>query len=98
MSVRQIWSVALAFVIVVSPGCSLFKIEAHVESDTSWSGAFDNRTVSGRGDMKVDMGARATKCAVVQKQTREGYLTVSITGGDTATTFADFGVVSVCSD
>lgn len=81
------------------PGCSVFKVKADVSSSTSWSGSFNGRTVSGTGNMSVDMGARGSvKCAVVQKDTREGFLTVSIDGGESKTTTAEFGVVSVCSN
>lgn len=79
--------------------CSVFKVTADVSSSTSWSGSFNGRTVSGTGDMKVDMGiAGSAKCAVVQKETRNGFLTVSISGGESKTTTAEFGVVSVCSN
>lgn len=92
-------AVALATLIVlVSAGCFLFQTEADVESDTSWSGSFDGRTVDGSGNQTVKMGGGgSTKCAVVQKQTRNGYLRVSISGGEEKETTAAFGVVSVCN-
>jgi len=96
--VKRIWFAAVVLTaIAVAPACSLFKTEARVESDTSWSGSFDGRTVSGTGNQTVDMGSgNGAKCAVVQKQTRNGYLTVSVDGGESKTTYAEFGVVSVC--
>ena len=99
MTYRIPLSVLVLLLTIGASGCSIFKVEANVSSTTSWSGTFHNRTVSGTGDMKVDMGARGggAKCAVVQKETRQGTLTVSISGGETATTTAEFGVVSVCT-
>lgn len=91
--------VVILLAMTLSAGCSLFKITADVSSSTSWSGSFNGRTVEGTGDMSVDMGARGSaKCAVVQKQTRQGFLTVSIDGGESKTTTAEFGVVSVCTN
>lgn len=82
---------------VTSTGCGLFQDEAHVTSDTSWSGSFNGRTVEGRGNQTVDLGGGdSPKCAVVQKQTTNGFLTVKI-GSDEKTTTASFGVVSVCN-
>ena len=88
----------LALCAIFSVGCSVFRVQAFVESNTSWSGFFEGRTVSGTGNMTVDLGIRGqTKCATAQKDTHSGFLTVSIDGGEKKTTFADFGVVSVCS-
>lgn len=100
MKHRQISSVAIAFVIGLSSlGCSVFKIMADVSSSTRWSGSFNGRTVDGTGSMSIDMGIRGSvKCAVVQKQTREGFLTVSVDGGDSQTTTAEFGVVTSCTN
>jgi len=99
MMQRGIQAIACAALALSSMGCSVFKLTADVSSSTSWSGSFDGRTVSGTGDMKVDMGTRGqtTKCAAVQKETRQGFLTVSISGGESKTTTAEFGVVTVCS-
>ena len=78
-------------------GCSSFKSEAQVESDTSWSGSFNGRTVSGSGNQKVDLGGgTGPKCAVVQKQTRQGFLEGLHYRGDSKTTTAEFGVAYVC--
>jgi hypothetical protein len=80
--------------------CSwLNNVNAEVTSDTSWSGNFDGRTVDGTGNqtVKMDRGSNSSGsvCAVVQKDTRSGFLTVKI-GGEEKTTTAEFGVVSVC--
>lgn len=88
--------------ITLSSGCGAFDVNAHVASDTSWSGSFDGRTVDGNGNQTVQMGSAndrsgPSKCAVVQKQTRTGFLTVKIDGGEEKTTTAEFGVVSVCN-
>lgn len=84
-----------------STGCDAFKTRAIVSSNTSWSGSFDGRTIDGQGNQTIDLGGGGStggpsKCAVVQKQTREGTLTVRIEPGDEQTTTAAFGVVSVC--
>jgi hypothetical protein len=87
----------LLVAILLCPGCSLFNTDAHVESDTSWSGSFDGRTVDGSGNKTVSLGSgTGPKCAVVQKKTRTGSLRVKIDGGDDKKTTAEFGVVSVC--
>lgn len=60
-------------------------IYAEIASDTSWSGAFDNRTVDGAGSKTVDLPDGDIECVVVQKETETGYLTLTIvdhvTGG-----------------
>jgi len=90
---------ALLLLLVASltaTSCNLFKTQAHIESDTSWSGSFDGRTIDGRGSRTIDLGGgTGAKCAVVQKQTREGFLTLKIDDEERTTTAA-FGVVSVC--
>jgi hypothetical protein len=100
----MVGSIALA-------GCGQ-DLKAKVESNTSWSGAFGNRSVDGSGSKTVDLPDDRPQCAVVQKSTQGGSLTVRIicenTGlaamfgaedeEDSATTTAAYGVVSVCSD
>lgn len=91
-------------------GCSVdYKVD--IESDTSWSGAFDNRSVDGKGNETVDVGDTPPVCAVVQKDTKEGFLTAKMVchyrgpqkifkekaTKDRATTTAAYGVVSVCA-
>lgn len=78
------------------PGCDLFRDYATVKSDTTWSGSFNGRTVDGSNDQKIELGTGSgPKCAVVQKKTRAGFLTVRIDSTERTTT-AEFGVVSVC--
>lgn len=92
----------LAFVSIIAVGCSDFK--ARVESDTSWSGAFGNRTVDGNGNQTIDLDDKDTQCCVVQKQTKHGRLKITIIDegflgmdGESAETTAEYGVVSACS-
>jgi hypothetical protein len=88
---------SLTVVMLVCTGCNLFQDEAHVTSDTSWSGDFNGRTVDGSGNRTVDLGGGDNpKCAVVQKKTANGFLTLKI-GSDEKTTTAAFGVVSACN-
>lgn len=77
-------------------GCSAFGApDAEVESNTTWSGSFTGRTVDGSGNQTVKLTGSSPFCASVQKQTKAGFLTVSI-GGHSNTTTAEFGVVTVC--
>lgn len=77
---------------------------AEVTSTTSWSGAFGNRSVDGRGNDTVDLGEDEIVCCVVQKITEGGSLRVAIRNttnnriSEEATTTAAYGVVSVCSN
>jgi hypothetical protein len=94
-------------VVVFSAGCSV-EYKAEVESDTSWSGAFGNRSVDGRGNDRISLGKDHPVCCVVQKETASGFLKVRVKaegGGlfgpgdsDWVETTAQYGVVSVCSD
>jgi len=91
--------VFLSFIII---SCTDYK--AKVESNTSWSGAFGNRTVDGSGNQTVDLDDDEIQCCVVQKQTTTGRLKVTIVDegflgadGESAETTAEYGVVSVCS-
>lgn len=83
--------------------------KAEVQSNTSWSGAFGNRTVDGSGDAIIDLPDEDNQCAVVQKETSGGYLKLRIIQdpegiekirGDKESswseTTADYGVVSAC--
>ena len=81
--------------------------QAEVESDTSWSGAFGDRTVDGTGNQVVDLPDDWPQCVVVQKQTIHGFLRVRVIGGggilgpgdsDWVETTAEYGVVSACAE
>lgn len=94
---RAVTAGVLTLSLIGSGGCSLMKTDAHVFSDTAWSGSFDGRTVDGTGDQTIALGGgTGSKCASVQKQTREGYLRVKIDGGEELSTAAAYGVVTVC--
>lgn len=92
----------LFFASLVIVGCSDYK--AKVESNTSWSGAFGNRTVDGNGNQTIDLDDTDIQCCTVQKQTTQGRLKVTIldegflgSDGESAETTAEYGVVTVCS-
>lgn len=79
-----------------------------VESNTSWSGAFGNRTVDGTGNRTIDIPDDPPECVVVQKDTEQGFLSIeTFTEGNgifapekrnsNVTTTAAFGLVSDCS-
>jgi hypothetical protein len=106
-AMRLLLPLVLVTTIVIASGCGV-DYKAEVQSDTSWSGAFGNRTVDGRGNKTVDLPDEHPQCCVVQKQTEQGYLRVRVKaeGGmwlfgpddsDWAETRAEYGVVSVCS-
>lgn len=98
---RDIYLTVAVILAALACGCGVLDVEAHVTSDTTWSGSFDGRTVDGSGNQTINLGTASgssgpSKCAVVQKKTRTGFLTVKIDGGEEKTTTAEFGVVSVC--
>ena len=82
--------------------------KAEVQSNTSWSGAFGNRTVDGTGNRTIDIPDDPPQCCVVQKETEQGFLKVRIVakgGGifgpddsEWVETTAAYGVVTVCSE
>lgn len=75
----------------------LLDLKAEVESNTSWSRFFENRTVDGSGNQTVDLPDVDIACCTVQKQTEEGRLKVSVVpGGESAESTAAYGVVTVC--
>ncbi len=87
-------------------GCSK-DIKCEVRSDTSWSGAFGDRTVDGAGSTTVDLPDDSPQCCVVQKETESGYLEIQVisegsgflnptTEGNAVRTTAAYGVVSAC--
>lgn len=89
---------------MILTGCT--KYRAEVRSDTSWSGAFGNTTIDGSGNQDIEL-SKEEKCAVVQKRTTYGSLSVQIVAhgsifssgsGEKATTTAEYGVVSSCGD
>ena len=103
-------TVAAAFMlsaIILLMGCSP-EYKAEIESTTSWSGAFGDRTVDGSGNQTVSLPGEHPQCCVVQKGTESGSLKVRVIaegGGifgpgdsDWVETTAAYGVVSVCSE
>ena len=72
-------TVMIVVLIMTVFGCG--GITAEVESNTSWSGAFGNRTVDGSGDAVVELMGSRPQCAVVQKETEFGFLRLRINGG-----------------
>ncbi len=109
--IRRVALVAALVCMTALCGCGE-DLYVEIESSTSWSGAFGNRTVDGSGDDRVDVSDDRPVCAVVQKQTEGGSLTArmicenkglyALFGAedeeDSATTTAAYGVVSVCSN
>lgn len=97
---RTLACIAVLFLIGCTP-----EWKAKVESDTSWSGSFNGRTVDGRGNQTVDLGTDEIVCATVQKATRTGRLKVTIEDegtlsfyeGESKETTAEYGVVTACS-
>jgi hypothetical protein len=69
---------------------------AHVESNTSWSGSFNNATVAGSGNRTITLSSNDIDCCCVQKQTVNGSLHVWIEDGESGTTTAPYGMVCVC--
>jgi len=82
---------------------------AKVESSTSWSGFFGNRTVDGFGDREVSLpgGFGSGSCLTVQKSSAHGHLRVKIgfrsgsnwiSKSERVDTYAAYGVVVVCAE
>ena len=92
----------LIFFSLLILGCSDYKAE--VDSNTSWSGWFGDRTIAGSGSMTIDLDDDETQCCEVWKETGYGWLRIRIInesffycdGGD-AETAAPYGGVSACS-
>ena len=99
---------AIALLGLTLIGCSKdYKVE--VRSDTSWSGAFGNRTVDGSGNQTIDIPDDPPECVVVQKETKDGYLEIHLIeeGGwflnptndyERVRTTAEYGLVSDCTE
>jgi len=94
----------LALSTLILAGCTDWK--AKVESNTRWSGSFSGRTVDGNGNKTIDLDDDDVQCCVVQKETEQGFLKVSIVNegsnpfasdGESKETTAAYGVVSVCN-
>lgn len=105
---RTLGLFAAGFVGLIPLAACTPDIVAEVESSTSWSGAFGDRTVDGQGNASVDLPDDPPQCVVVQKQTSAGslsvrvvvsggFLTAGASGSEWVTTTAAFGVVSVCT-
>ena len=99
---------AFFVIAILLMSCSV-DYKAEVQSNTSWSGAFGNRSVDGSGNQTVDLPDEHPQCIVVQKDTEQGFLRVRVAaegGGwlfspedsDWVETTAAFGVVSACSN
>lgn len=99
----------ILIVALLLTGCSAQDRWAEIESDTDWSGYFENRSVDGSGSRRVDLPQEGDiVCVVVQKETEEGYLRVRIVKEGTflappqetewAETRAAYGVVDRCLD
>ena len=98
------------FVLCLLAGCG-YDYTAEIESNTTWSGSFDGRTVEGSGNQTEPLGDEGPQCCEVQKETEEGYLKVRVAAkrtfeffglpldvsSDWVETTAEYGVVSVCS-
>lgn len=84
--------------LVILSGCGN---ELIIESNTSWDGVVNGRSVEGGGNKVYDMDEGT--CAVIQKDTERGYLNVKVKGGifnsilEEKKTTASYGVCSVCS-
>jgi len=86
-------------------------LRVDIESDTSWSGYFGNKTVDGSGNKSIDIPDDRPQCATAQKETELGFLTAKMIAErkgiaaifgdekveDEATTTAAYGLVTVCS-
>lgn len=104
---RRINSVFVLALLLALCGCSV-DYRAEVESNTSWSGAFGNRSVDGSGNQTIDLPDEHPQCCVVQKDTESGYLKVRVvaesnsifgpSNSDWTETTAAYGVVSACSE
>lgn len=80
---------------------------AEIQSNTSWTGVFINRTVDGSGNRIVDIPDDfEPPCVAVQKDTEEGYVRARVTtsggflgpgDGDWVETTAQYGAVTACA-
>ncbi len=104
---KKFATIFCVFALLFSVSCTA-DWQVRVESDTSWSGAFGNRTVDGTGNQVIDLEDGDVDCVVVQKETREGFLSIQVFSDgsglldpgqekDKVTTTAEFGIVSDCT-
>ncbi len=94
-------SAAALGVTVLVTGCSDYKVD--VESDTTWSGVFAGKSVDGAGNSTIDVPDDGELCIVIQKNTRGGFVQVSVrdTGGssyqtDWERTEGAYGTIEFC--
>lgn len=104
-SVLHRWGVILpVLALLLVTGCGGRHLE--IQSNTSWSAVVDGATVDGRGSHSFEL--RDDKCAVAQKETRDGFLQARIVNQGAVAIFWDratswkrtttaYGVVDVCA-
>lgn len=108
---RRILGLAAIVLIALAVGCSHDNV-CRIRSDTSWTGVFEDRTVSASGDANIELPDDEDVCCVARKTTFDGYLAVQVVtetnglgsifdhsnDGEPAYTTAPFGVAASCSD
>lgn len=106
MDYQKTLALIICLGVIIFSGCAV-NYKAEVQSNTSWSGSFSNRTVDGSGNRTVDLPDDPPVCCVVQKETESGYLRVRViakgggilgpSDGEWVETTAAYGVVTACS-
>ena len=73
-------SLVIISVLILICGCSKEVVEykIDVKSNTAWSGYFDNRTVDGVINKRIDVGNEPPVCCSCQKETENGYLKLTV--------------------
>jgi hypothetical protein len=73
-----------------------------IESNTTWSGFIDGRSIDGKGNRDLEVTWYGQSCYTLQKQTESGFLKIglhdnkdNLVAGENVTS-ARFGLVQIC--
>ncbi len=102
--IRMLMALAAVCALCFMMGCS-GDYKADVESNTSWSGVFGGKSVSGSGNKTIDLPDEGRQCIQIQKNTASGFVklkvydaSASTPGGNWKETTGPYGYLDYCWD